>query len=41
MSRALGELDYDDAARLRAGASYPDDGEKPELAVLELPDRCV
>lgn len=38
MSRALGELDYDDAARLRAGASYPDDGEKPELAVLELPD---
>lgn len=22
----------------RAGASYPDDGEKPELAVLELPD---
>ena len=38
MSRALGELDYDDAARLRAGAPYPDDGEKPELAVLELPD---
>ena len=38
MSRALGELDYDDAARLRAGASYPDDDEKPELAVLELPD---
>ena len=38
MSRALGELDYDDAARLRAGASYPDDGERPELAVLELPD---
>ena len=38
MSRALGELDYDDAARLRAGASYPGDGEKPELAVLELPD---
>ena len=38
MSRALGELDYDDAARLRAGASYPGDDVLPELAVLELPD---
>ena len=37
MSRALGELDYDDAARLRAGASYPGDDVLPELAVLELP----
>lgn len=38
MSRALGELDYDDAARLRAGASYPGDDVLLELAVLELPD---
>ena len=38
MSRTLGELDYDDAARLRAGASYPGDDVLPELAVLELPD---
>ena len=38
MSRALGELDYDDAARLHAAAPYPDDGVRPELAVLELPD---
>lgn len=38
MSRALGELDYDDAARLHAGASYPGDDVLPELAVLELPD---
>ena len=37
MSRALGELDYDDAARLRAGASYPGNDVLPELAVLELP----
>lgn len=37
MSRALGELDYDDAARLRAGASHPGDDVLPELAVLELP----
>lgn len=38
MSRALGELDYDDAARLHVGASYPGDDVLPELAVLELPD---
>ncbi|MGE4353989.1 MAG: 3'-5' exonuclease, partial [Oscillospiraceae bacterium] len=40
MSRELGELDYDDEASLRCGATYyTPDGEAPaELSVITLPD---
>lgn len=38
MSTKLGELDYDENARLKCGAEYPDDGELPELCLLTLPD---
>ena len=38
MSRALGEIDYDDAAALRYGANYPSSVPKPELILLALPE---
>ena len=37
MSKALGELDYDEAAALRPGADYPGEGAVPELTLLRLP----
>ncbi len=37
MSRALGDIDYDDAAALRCGADYPGPGPVPELTLLRLP----
>ena len=37
MSRQLGDLDYDENAMLRAGASYEDAGAVPQLLLLELP----
>ncbi|MBQ5405777.1 MAG: UvrD-helicase domain-containing protein [Oscillospiraceae bacterium] len=37
MSRALGDVDYDEAAALRCGASYPGAGAVPELTLLRLP----
>lgn len=37
MSRALGDMDYDEAAALICGASYPDAVEKPEVLLLDLP----
>ena len=36
MSRQLGELDYDEAAALKLGASYADSVPVPELMLLEL-----
>ena len=37
MSPALGEIDYNDEARLRQGASYPAEGEVlPELCVIDI-----
>ncbi len=38
MSTELGELDYDENARLKCGADYPGSGERPELCLLALPD---
>lgn len=38
MSTNLGELDYDENARLKCGAEYPDSGALPELCLLALPD---
>ena len=38
MSRALGDMDYDDAAALRCGAKYPASVPKPELMLLALPE---
>lgn len=38
MSRALGDMDYDDAAALRCGAKYPSSVPKPELMLLALPE---
>ena len=38
MSRALGELDYDENAALRCGLAEMAGGEKPELRLLQLPD---
>lgn len=35
MSERLGELEYDDKARLKTGASYPDAVPVPELCVVE------
>ena len=37
MSRRLGELDYDEAAALKCGASYEGEGCIPELMLLHLP----
>ncbi len=37
MSRALGDIDYDDAAALRYGAGYGGSVPVPELIVLDLP----
>ncbi len=37
MSKALGDLDYDEAAALRYGADYPGDAPVPELKLLRLP----
>ena len=37
MSKALGDLDYDEAASLRYGASYTGSVPAPELALLKLP----
>ena len=37
MSRALGDLDYDEAAALCYGADYPGDVPPPELTLLRLP----
>ena len=40
MSRDLGEVDYDDAARLIPGAAYSPEGEiKPELCLLASEDK--
>jgi ATP-dependent helicase/nuclease subunit A len=37
MSPALGEIEYDDQARLVCGASYPPEGEvRPELCILDM-----
>ncbi len=36
MSKALGDIDYDDDAALRAGAAYPPDGVVPELLLCDL-----
>ena len=41
MSRALGELDYDDDAALRCGLEAQAGGEKPELRLLQLPEGPV
>ena len=38
MSRALGDIDYDENAALIPGASYPGEGAKPELLLLSLPE---
>lgn len=38
MSTELGELNYDENARLKCGADYPDGGEPPELCLLALPN---
>ena len=39
MSPALGDVEYNDEARLIRGADYPPEGEvRPELCVLEMPD---
>ena len=38
MSRELGDIDYDENAALRCAASYPGQGERPELILMELPD---
>ena len=38
MSRSLGEIDYDDAAALRAGARYEGDAPVPEFIAVTLPD---
>ena len=38
MSRALGELDYDDDARLKCGLPAAAGGEKAELHLLRMPD---
>ena len=37
MSRALGEVDYDEAAALKPGAAYPGSVPVPELLLLRLP----
>lgn len=37
MSRQLGELDYDEGARLRPGTVFPGVGERPELLLLSPP----
>ena len=37
MSRGLGELDYDENARLAAALPYPGEVPRPELCVIELP----
>lgn len=39
MSTSLGELDYDENARLQCAADYPDGGALPELCLLALPDK--
>lgn len=36
MSRELGELEYDEAARLKCGASYPGSVPVPELLLLDI-----
>ncbi len=38
MSRALGELDYDDDAALKCGLPEMEGGEKAELHLLQMPD---
>ncbi len=38
MSRAMGEIDYDEAAALKPGAVYPDQAPVPELLLLRLPE---
>ena len=38
MSRALGELDYDDDAALKCGLAQMQGGEKAELCLVQLPD---
>ena len=38
MSRALGDIDYDEAAALLPGAVYPGSVPPPELMLLRLPD---
>lgn len=41
MSKELGELDYDDGARLVAGAEYPEEGDVPALfTLLCLPEHA-
>ena len=37
MSRELGDIDYDEAAALKCGASYEGEAPKPELRLIELP----
>lgn len=37
MSRELGDIDYDEAAALKCGASYEGEVPKPELCLIELP----
>lgn len=39
MSTSLGELDYDENARLKCGLADMRGGEKPELCLLQLPDK--
>ena len=38
MSRALGDIDYDQTAALRPGASFQGEGAAPELLLLALPE---
>lgn len=40
MSRELGDIDYDEAAALKCGASYEGEAPKPELRLIELPRSC-
>jgi len=37
MSRSLGDIDYDEDAALKCGASYPGEAQLPEIMLLELP----
>lgn len=40
MSEKLGEIDYDENARLKCGASYTGKVSAPELIIVELPKTC-
>ncbi len=39
MSKSLGDIDYDDNAALKFGGGYQGDFKKPEIMLLDLPDK--